>query len=866
MASRGCFFTRLLALPFFASVSAQIANSDCSTTPGLCVPRLCPAPAIHKAARPPPDSYTFTTADGSGATTSISFTPSENLHGYRLDAFCAPSVNLTTAPPILDCGDACPPPAPPPPLFSASDEGHTGCSAIVPNILTLPQQVDAALIPVWIFLIALLFYALAMVCEEFLVPAINILCVKTSIPDDVAGATLLAAGCNSPELFASIIGIFVADSTVGVGTVIGSAPFNLFCITAGAALAMGGNLVLDPWLMARELFGLLGAFGLFLLFMDDYLIEWYEALIMVLFYCCVYVPLLAYFDKIKSILLRLAVGTGIHGTQSEGGGEVVFTSFLAEEDPAHVLALGSGARESSARLPASSMDSASGGPPAKYPLDGNGASAPPGGNGGARADSIASAPRTSFSGGVRGSFTGYLRGNVAASLSKSLASSSRVTFGISDMLRASASNHNTPEQGFGGYSGMGSLQIELQPIASMRTKSGREALSGRSGRSDEASPGRGGGAAGQEPDLPSLRAAGIPGGLPPRSSFSGPPPTNPYQPSLSDLVEQCKKRCDGYPNSDQGFEGLLMKKPRGFAKVRVRGIKWQARFFVLDNHPTNPLRYSHADQKTRFITLPLQHVHNIERVGLEELHLSTEREVFKLRLPYGEPPSTMQRWFDQIICKIDELGYAPPPPTDLVGELTGEALDDEEHDHGPWWAMPESALGKVVHVLTFPLKAPVFLTTPNVLLSKNEKYFPITIIVSMLWLALFATLMTDLIEYLGCGIAVNSTVMGLSLGAIGTSFPNLYASILVARAGQGGMAICQAIASNTFNVCICLALLWLLHTIGIGSCDYGSHGAWKGMCNGCYAPSGFTPLCPFWEGTNNEFGTCVACVCLPLSC
>ena len=73
-----------------------------------------------------------------------------------------------------------------------------------------------------------------------------------------------------------------------------------------------------------------------------------------------------------------------------------------------------------------------------------------------------------------------------------------------------------------------------------------------------------------------------------------------------------------------------MKKPRGFAKVRVRGIKWQARFFVLDNHPTNPLRYSHADQKTRFITLPLQHVHNIERVGLEELHLSTEREVFKL--------------------------------------------------------------------------------------------------------------------------------------------------------------------------------------------------------------------------------------------
>ena len=50
----------------------------------------------------------------------------------------------------------------------------------------------------------------------------------------------------------------------------------------------------------------------------------------------------------------------------------------------------------------------------------------------------------------------------------------------------------------------------------------------------------------------------------------------------------------------------------GFTKVRVRGILWQMRYFVLDNHPTNPLRYSHADQKTKFVTLPLQNVASIE--------------------------------------------------------------------------------------------------------------------------------------------------------------------------------------------------------------------------------------------------------------
>ena len=37
-------------------------------------------------------------------------------------------------------------------------------------------------------------------------------------------------------------------------------------------------------------------------------------------------------------------------------------------------------------------------------------------------------------------------------------------------------------------------------------------------------------------------------------------------------------------------------------------------------------------------------------------------------------------------------------------------------------------------------------------------------------------------------------------------------------------------------------------------CDFGSHGALHGECNGCYAPDGFMPFCPFWEGTNNVFG------------
>jgi Ca2+/Na+ antiporter len=39
-----------------------------------------------------------------------------------------------------------------------------------------------------------MFWGLAAVCEEYFVPALNILCEELNIPDDVAGATLMAAG------------------------------------------------------------------------------------------------------------------------------------------------------------------------------------------------------------------------------------------------------------------------------------------------------------------------------------------------------------------------------------------------------------------------------------------------------------------------------------------------------------------------------------------------------------------------------------------------------------------------------------------------------------------------------------------------
>ncbi|CAD7929998.1 unnamed protein product [Amoebophrya sp. A25] len=89
----------------------------------------------------------------------------------------------------------------------------------------------------WWFVIAYMFYAQATICDEYFVQAIKVMVEKFQIPEDVAGATLMALGCNGPELFTNFIAIFITHNDVGVGTIVGSEIFNLLCIVGGSIVA-----------------------------------------------------------------------------------------------------------------------------------------------------------------------------------------------------------------------------------------------------------------------------------------------------------------------------------------------------------------------------------------------------------------------------------------------------------------------------------------------------------------------------------------------------------------------------------------------------------------------------------------------------
>lgn len=55
--------------------------------------------------------------------------------------------------------------------------------------------------------------------------------------------------------------------------------------------------------------------------------------------------------------------------------------------------------------------------------------------------------------------------------------------------------------------------------------------------------------------------------------------------------------------------------------------------------------------------------------------------------------------------------------------------------------------------------------------------------------------------------------MGLTFLAAGTSVPEAVSSIIVTNQGHGSMGISNSIASNTFDILLCLGLPWLIKSL-----------------------------------------------------
>ena len=113
-----------------------------------------------------------------------------------------------------------------------NEPGYKGPLGAVGMVLWIP-------LTIWIFL------GVAIVADEYFTPALEKIAESLDLTAEVAGATFLAAASSAPEFFTSFADTFLVSSEggagFGIGTIMGSAVFNILIICALSCIPAKGS-------------------------------------------------------------------------------------------------------------------------------------------------------------------------------------------------------------------------------------------------------------------------------------------------------------------------------------------------------------------------------------------------------------------------------------------------------------------------------------------------------------------------------------------------------------------------------------------------------------------------------------------------
>ncbi|XP_045565108.1 sodium/potassium/calcium exchanger 1 isoform X2 [Salmo salar] len=528
-----------------------------------------------------------------------------------------------------------PPPTSPPPNTTTSP----GIAGDVPHrkgeypedLFTVDQRRQG-----WVTLHILgmvyMFVSLAIVCDEFFVPALGVITVKLDISDDVAGATFMAAGGSAPELFTSLIGVFISHSNVGIGTIVGSAVFNILFVIGMCAIFSREMLHLTWWPLFRDVsFYIIDLVMLIVFFLDN-TIMWWESVMLVSGY-------VAYVCFMKfNVQIEHFVKTQINKHKSIV--KIIMPEEEEEKEPK---------KKNSGPSPPDPPQNNVSPEPKPQPQD---------------------SPQKRDREKLKVKPT-LQRGGSNASLHNS-------------------TNRNTIFQ----------LMIHtLDPL-------GEETGFSR----DVRGPGQ------------------------KRVRQAGPEKTEQAEPSTSQTTpKEEEKPGPSETQTDQGSAG------EGGSDGSDSG---------------------------------------------EEDESEEESE--------------------------DEEDEDDEDEADDEENKDEEEEEGEENEEPLSLEWPDTRRKQATYLFLLPIVFPLWLTVPDVRNPASRKYFAMTFIGSITWIAVFSYLMVWWAHQVGETIGISEEIMGLTILAAGTSIPDLITSVIVARKGLGDMAVSSSVGSNIFDITMGLPVPWLI--------------------------------------------------------
>nr|XP_061810645.1 sodium/potassium/calcium exchanger 2-like [Nerophis lumbriciformis] len=445
-----------------------------------------------------------------------------------------------------------------------------------------------------------MFIALAIVCDEFFVPALTVITEKLGISDDVAGATFMAAGGSAPELFTSIIGVFISHSNVGIGTIVGSAVFNILFVIGMCAIFSKEILNLTWWPLFRDVsFYILDLILLIVFFLDNF----------------------------------ISVGESI----TLLSGYAAYVIFMK------------------------------------------------------------------FNSTVEGFVKGCMNKNQV-------------------------------------------VEVEVQP----------------------------------------------------------------------------KKASPVAPEDD----GKLSARPRlqrGGSSASLHNSLMRNSIFQLMIHTLDPLSEEFADSELGTYG-KLKYYHSMTEEGKFREKASILHKIAKKKCQVedSEKANGVASRSDKNLPNSSSVQVEVTPPMNGTAGQEGEAqgsigAEDEEEDDQPLsLSWPESGRKRFTYLFIMPIVLPLWLTLPDVRKPSSKKFFPITFLGAICWIAAFSYLMVWWAHQVGETIGITEEIMGLTILAAGTSIPDLITSVIVARKGLGDMAVSSSVGSNIFDITVGLPFPWLMWSMFSG--------------------------------------------------
>ncbi|KAJ1462994.1 Sodium/calcium exchanger protein-domain-containing protein [Pelagophyceae sp. CCMP2097] len=633
----------------------------------------------------------------------------------------------------------------------------------------------------WVALLALgacmMFWALAVITEERFVPALNAFARRWKIPAGVAGATLMAAGASSPELFCNILAIFVTHSELGVGTIIGSELFNHMVISAGAVRASRtGMLQLEMMTIIRECSFYLLALYLLGYAVADVQVRYVEtedgqekkktvivihsANCLPLLFCYVaYVFVCAGGLRILANAFRRGLGCPKAELAAEAA-QVVDTS----QDVDHVEARDEKQAHSPASVGFALSPKSSDGlmnldvEPHERDAEDPGAAL--------RLDEA----RSPFEGHEELALE-----TVNLEEAKSEAREGGSPFGRVCPSAKSKGRSNSIEL------------VESQLQSSLRGDSRRfkrriSKSFGFKGVGDD---------------------------------------------SLPQTVEAIREARIEPTAQGDAFGCWLWRASRFYSSVRITKNSYQLRWWTVNDRA---LKSRHGPNQSQTRTFDVSLATECVVTDAEKLRFTLVRT----KHPYGHldlvAPSSaiMYEVVRRINALIDRTHHHVETGRAVKADDDEDAHGHEDDEHvecliewphrkGPAEGTALALIRRFVvvglHVLLLPLKVSFHYTIPDSRLGGSVNR---AMGASVAWLAITSYIMVACCENLGEELGISSGTIGITVGAVGTSLPNLISSMVVAREGFGDMAVSNALGSNIFNIVVALGVPWFLYPLIYG--------------------------------------------------